>query len=99
MDFAELMQRLAAGSPDAADELYTLFGGHVRRIIRQRLGPQLRREFDSLDFLQDVWASFFAEPRVFRLPSDLTAFLFSVARHKVTDKVRQRVRTQKCNQN
>jgi RNA polymerase sigma factor (sigma-70 family) len=99
MEFAELMRQLAAGSREAADQLYRLYGKHVRRVIRHKLAPELRREFDSTDFLQDVWASYFAQPRVFESPADLTAFLFSLARHKITDKYRQRIQTQKYNHN
>src|SRR5205085_9277321 len=58
----------------------------------------LRSKYDSADFVQSVWASFFAlppRPGAFDDPDRLVAFLVQVATHKVVDVVRQRLHTQK----
>jgi RNA polymerase sigma-70 factor (ECF subfamily) len=53
----------------------------------------LRSRFDSLDFLQSVWGSFFrrmqAGPEVFEDPQNLVAFLARSAKNKVIDEYRR----------
>lgn len=93
---------MAAGSDDAAREVATRFAPRVLMEIRKYLGAQIRSKFDSDDFLQDVWASFFAEPkqkRAFGSRAQLMAFLTRMAQNKVIDVMRQRTRTQKYNVN
>jgi RNA polymerase sigma factor (sigma-70 family) len=96
-DFGLLIKRLREGSEDAAQELFKLYGHHVRRVVRRKLHQKLRSKFDSEDFTQAVWASFFAaEPRQlgFDRPEALVAFLAVLAKNKVIDMMRQR-RTKK----
>jgi RNA polymerase sigma-70 factor (ECF subfamily) len=72
--------------------------------VRRRLHSKLRPKFDSLDFVQDVWASFFAitaaaraaggeaaNAQQFDSPSALAAFLAKVARNKVAEACRTRL--------
>ena len=99
-EFRELMERLQGGSEEAARELFERYGPHIIRVVRRRLDKKLRPKFDSADFLQSVWASFFAgrgKKPTFDRPEALVAFLVSLARNKVVDKFRQRVHTQKYN--
>ncbi len=94
--FARLMREVRGGSAEAARELYVRYADHVRRVIRHNLHVKLRPKFDSLDFLQDVWNSFFADDRLeFRSPGELVSFLQQVAHNKVVDTFRQRMQTQK----
>jgi RNA polymerase sigma-70 factor (ECF subfamily) len=100
--FRDLMERVRQGSPEASQELLDLCGPHVRTVVRRRLHAKLRPKFDSLDFVQDVWSSFFADPerqRAFSTLEELIAFLVSVAQHKVVDAFRQRMQRQKYNLN
>jgi RNA polymerase sigma factor (sigma-70 family) len=97
-DFQSLMLQVMAGSDEAAHKLFTGYAPYLLRAIRRRLGKQIRSKFDSADFAQDVWVSFFAEPRakrVFATPNDLVAFLTRLAQNKVIDATRQRTQTQK----
>lgn len=97
-DFCVLMQRLKTGSEDAARQLFDRYGHHVRRVIRRKLDRHVRTTCDSEDFTQAVWASFFADPvqkHSFDAPEELTAFLATMARHKVIQAYRKRVNTQK----
>lgn len=97
-DFADLMQRIQAGSQDAAWELLDKYGPHVRRHVRRSLNPQMRSRFDSVDFMQVVWASFFREPeRIRRLgtPQQLMGYLAAMARNKVVKEVRHQMSTEK----
>jgi RNA polymerase sigma-70 factor (ECF subfamily) len=54
------MDKVRQGSPEASRVLYDQFGHHILRVVRRKLHSKLRPKFDSLDFMQDVWASFFA---------------------------------------
>ncbi len=97
-EFQRLMGGVHARSPDAATELVALYGDHILRVIRRRLHRRLRSKFDSTDFQQDVWASFFANPpETFDGPDSLAAFLAKVARNKILMAVRQRRVLQKYN--
>lgn len=100
-DFRALMQRIHEGSEDAVREMIDRYGPHILRVVRRKLDPKLRSKYDSADFVQSVWASFFAYryERVFERPEALIAFLVSLARNKVVDAVRQRLQRQKYNVN
>jgi len=91
-EFAELMRRVAAGDPEASRALFDRYGGHILRVVRRRLSGGLRVRYDSTDFLQDVWKSFFvteARRRVFSDPAHLVRFLANMACHKVADGYRR----------
>src|SRR4051812_9555119 len=57
--FQDLLREAQAGSPEAARELYDTYVAHVLRCVRNRMWHRLRSKFDSQDFVQQVWASFF----------------------------------------
>jgi RNA polymerase sigma factor (sigma-70 family) len=96
-DFAQIMQRLRNGEEAAFTVLYARYGDAVRHVVRQKLNDRLRSQFDSLDFVQDVWASFVALPAAsltFTSPEILGRFLTQIARHKVIEIFRRRFQTQ-----
>ena len=100
-DFQTLMRRIRAGSEEAARELFERYGPHVRRVVRRKLRQPLRSKFDSDDFEQAVWASFFAllpHRGTFDRPEALVTFLVKLAQNKVIDAIRQRL-TQKYDVN
>src|SRR5437763_1556873 len=77
-DFSRLVGQAQGGDSGAANELYRKFGKTVREAVRLRLPDNIRQEYDSLDFAQDVWASFFRQApadRQFATPEDLSSFL------------------------
>lgn len=99
-EFRTLMERVRAGCPDAAREMCDRYGAHLRRVVRRRLHHSLRPQYDSLDFMQDVWASFFTAPRekyAFDTPDQLVGFLAELASHKVADAGRKNFKTRKSN--
>ncbi len=101
-EFKDLMQRVRDGSEDAARELLDRYGEHILRVVRRKLHRELRSKFDSVDFVQAVWASFFADIPLrgsFDRPQALIAFLVTLAQNKVIEVVRQRMKTQKYNIN
>lgn len=95
-DFEALMRRLRHGDAAAYDDLYVRYGSAIRRAVRQHLHSRLRPQFDSFDFVQDVWASFVALPvdqYTFADTDSLGRFLTRVARNKVIEVYRRRFRT------
>jgi RNA polymerase sigma factor (sigma-70 family) len=61
--FRDLMRRVREGSPEAICELVRKYERHVRRAVRRVLDPKLRSKFDSMDFVQLAWKSFFRLPK------------------------------------
>jgi RNA polymerase sigma-70 factor (ECF subfamily) len=101
-EFGLLMGRVRARSDGAARELIDRYGDHILRVIRRRLHRKLRPKYDSIDFMQAVWASFFALPPEkysFDGPEDLFGFFVDLARNKVVDVVRQRLQSMKYDVN
>jgi len=93
-EFNKLMEQVRGGSDEAARALFERYGGHVRRVVRRRLDQRLRGQYDSDDFTQAVWASFFATPVTtidFTNPDDLVSFLASMAYNKVAEAYRRRI--------
>lgn len=87
------LKALRAGDSSAAKLLYEQFGPSIRAAVRRQLHPTLRNQFDSLDFVHDVWASFLAAPpdrNTFQTYEALIAFLRQIARNKVADVARRR---------
>src|SRR5438128_1259056 len=99
---SELLDKARQDSEMSAREIVERFGPYILRAVRRRLNKKLRSKFDSVDFVQAVWASFFALPSdrlQFAEPKELIDFLMGLARNKVVDAVRQRLETQKYNVN
>ncbi|MFN0055863.1 MAG: RNA polymerase sigma factor [Planctomycetales bacterium] len=93
-NFAMLMARIRDGSGEAFLELVETYGHHVYRAVRHKLNRAIRVKFDSGDFVQAVWASFFENrQRVlsFANTNDLINFLSRVAKNKVIDECRRRL--------
>jgi RNA polymerase sigma factor (sigma-70 family) len=101
-EFHLLMERVLTGDEQAAVKLLDRFGSTVLHAVRGRLHKQLRSKFDSLDFVQDVWASFFANPpehHAFHDQEKFINFLTRIAHNKVADATRQRLISQQYNVN
>jgi RNA polymerase sigma-70 factor (ECF subfamily) len=99
-DFRNLMYRVGEGSEDAAWELVNRYGEAIRQAVRRVLNVKLRSKFDSLDFVQLVWNSFFQvrdKSERFHRPEELVAYLVAMARNKVGMEVRRRLMTKKYN--
>jgi RNA polymerase sigma factor (sigma-70 family) len=93
-EFAALIHRVREGCPDAKKELFHRYGDAVRRVVRRCLQQPMRRQFDSVDFEQSVWASFFlgaTDRYSFPTADELVAFLSRVAYNKVMDATRERL--------
>jgi RNA polymerase sigma factor (sigma-70 family) len=90
--FTDLMARVQKGSPDAVWEIIDRYGWQIQKVVRRHLNANLRSQFDSADFMQLVWVSFFRSPEIvhsFSSPADLAAFLMTLARNKVINETRK----------
>jgi RNA polymerase sigma factor (sigma-70 family) len=99
-NFRDLMRRVREGSEDAAWDLVNQYGEAIRRAVRRVLHEKLRSRFDSLDFVQLVWKSFFRVRGTFHRfdrPEELAAYLATMARNKVGMEFRRRLMTEKYN--
>src|SRR5215467_3674812 len=92
-ELAAFLKRIQEGDESAARELLTRFESEVRLVVRRQLPRLLRSRFDSLDFLQSVWGSFFRRmrtaPTEFEDSRHLVAFLARAAKNKVIDEYRR----------
>ncbi len=92
-DLRSLLRRIKGGDEAAARELLARYEAQVRLVVRRQLPRLLRSRFDSLDFLQSVWGSFFRRMRLdqdeIEEPRVLVAFLAKVAKNKVIDEYRR----------
>lgn len=97
--FRDLMRRIQGGDEEAVRQLLDQYGAHVFRAVRRSLSRAIRSKYDSQDFVQSVWKSFFTrreELKGFDTPDQLIAFLTRVAGNKVIDQGRHHLRTEKA---
>src|SRR3954471_13302766 len=92
-ELSAFLQRIQTGDETAARELMQRYEPEVRLVVRGQLPRLLRSRFDSLDFLQSVWGSFFRRmrdaPTEFEDSRHLVAFLARAAKNKVIDEYRR----------
>jgi RNA polymerase sigma-70 factor (ECF subfamily) len=99
-DIKTLLRRVIGGSPEAAERFCRDYQPTIRRVVRRRLPQRLRARYDSLDFVNDVWLSFFSKPPAdakFEDPEELTRYLAQIARNKINE-VQRRARSPKEDQ-
>ncbi len=98
--FEAAVKELCAGSEEAVWDFIETYGPHIQRVVRRRLNHKLRSKFDSIDFVQMVWVSFFATPdrlAQFDKPEDVIRYLVVMARNKVVEESRRRFEYEKHN--
>jgi DNA-directed RNA polymerase specialized sigma24 family protein len=99
-DFAELMRLVQNGDSTAAAELHRRFAPAIQRAVHHKLHPRLRGKFDSADFTQDAWTSFFADPGAhgdLGSPDHFVRVMKCIALNKITEATRQRLEGKKFN--
>ncbi len=91
-DSQRLLCRLRAGDREAAAEFALRYGPRIRRRIAGKLGPRMRRIFDSQDILSTVLRRFdnYVQKREFDSATEeqLLALVVRIAENAVIDKVR-----------
>jgi RNA polymerase sigma factor (sigma-70 family) len=92
-ELRRLLARIHEGDEDAARELLRRYEAKVRLVVRRQLPRLLRARFDSQDFVQSIWGSFFrrikASPTELEGTENLIGFLARAARNKVIDEYRR----------
>lgn len=98
-DFRGLMDRASTGDPEAVRDFLGRFESEVRAMVRGRLPRRMRSRYDSADFVQAVWKSFFEDlndrPCAFNDSNHLRGYLAGVVRNKVNEQQRRLTRTEK----
>jgi RNA polymerase sigma factor (sigma-70 family) len=98
-DFADLMARAKAGDQAAIHVFLTRFEHEVQMMVRARLPKKLRNQYDSADFVQAVWQSFFSNlarhAPDFERVEHLRRYLAGVVRNKIYEQHRRLTRTDK----
>lgn len=91
-DVELLLSRMRRGDRAAAAIFVTRYGSRIRRRIRGKLSPAMRRLFDSQDLLSTVGRRLDQIVRSGRIeaatPDQFWALVFRVAEHAVIDKAR-----------
>ena len=91
-DAETLVQRMRDGDRNAAAEFYNRYASRIRRRIRGKLAPTMRRLFDSQEILSTVGRRLDLYVRNGQLEaaneSQLWALLFKMADHALIDKAR-----------
>jgi RNA polymerase sigma-70 factor (ECF subfamily) len=87
-----LLEKLSAAGGAGAEEAFGDYEAYLRRAVRRQLPEQLRAKFDSADVVQSVWAHVLLGLREgrwqFGAPAEFRAFLLTVARRRLTDRLR-----------
>ena len=101
-DFELLMNKVRDGSDSAAWDLVEQYGPYVLRAVRRNIRHEIRAKFDSQDFAQAVWTSFFDcsnQMQQVERPEQLVRLLATMARNKVIDEGRKRDTKRYCVKN
>jgi RNA polymerase sigma factor (sigma-70 family) len=92
-ELRQFLARIRDGDEDAARQLLRRYEAKVRLVVRRQLPRLLRSRFDSHDFVQSVWGSFFrrvkTSPAELEGTDNLIGFLARAARNKVIDEYRR----------
>lgn len=75
------------GDSSALDQLFKVYGERVRRIVRLRMGKELRPKLDSMDLVQDALVSALGGLKDFtyRNEGDFLRWLSSIAQNTLRD--------------
>jgi RNA polymerase sigma-70 factor (ECF subfamily) len=87
-----LLDKLNAADAQGAEQMFWDYEPYLRLVVRRQLPGQLRAKFDSADVVQSVWAHVLPGLRAgrwrFGTAAELRAFLVTVARRRLTDRLR-----------
>ena len=98
LPFDALIAEARNGSDLAANIIVERYQPHVLHVIRRKMHRDMRQKFDSQDFLQAVWKSFFSNREELLEASDprqLIGYLAAMAKNKLLDETRRQKNTQK----
>jgi RNA polymerase sigma factor (sigma-70 family) len=86
----ELVNQALRGDKDAIAALYQLYEDKLMSEVRDKLGPKLRSQLDSVDLLQSVWKDALDDMRGFEYqgPESFFRWLVTCLVHKIQTKGR-----------
>ncbi|MBL7186292.1 MAG: sigma-70 family RNA polymerase sigma factor [Phycisphaerae bacterium] len=78
-----------AGDESALDRLCSVYGERVRRIVRMRMGKELRSKMESMDLVQDAFISALRslESFTYQNEGDFLRWLSTIAENRLRDHV------------
>jgi RNA polymerase sigma-70 factor (ECF subfamily) len=89
----DLLEKLCSGDGEAAEQVFLAFQPYLREVVRQDLPDRFRAKFDSADVVQSAWVQLLKGFREsgwrFADTAHLRAFLLTVTRHRLTDRLRR----------
>jgi RNA polymerase sigma-70 factor (ECF subfamily) len=87
-----LLEKLSAADGAGAEQAFGDCEAYLRLVVRRQLPGPLRAKFDSADVVQSVWARVLPGLREgrwqFATAAEFRAFLVTVARRRLTDRLR-----------
>ena len=85
----QLITMAQGGNNDALDQLCGIYGERVRRIVRFRMGPELRHQLESMDLVQEALFEAVKDLEDFRYSSegDFLRWLSSIVENTIRDNV------------
>jgi RNA polymerase sigma-70 factor (ECF subfamily) len=96
--FRALLAQARAGSEEAKRRLIKTYEPLILCAVRRALGPPLRTDYDSADFVQEAWLQFFGKlihDHDFEVPAQFVLFMVKLSRNKVGMALRRYFETQK----
>ena len=87
----ELVALAQQGHRTAADRLFSVYGDRVRRMVRLRMGDELRQRMESTDLVQEVLISALQDLDNFehRNDGDLLRWLARITERRISDSLRK----------
>ena len=85
----ELVSQAQNGDASALGQLCSVYGERVRRLVRLRMGPELRGQLESMDLVQDALIAAVGDLKHFtyRHEGDFLRWLSKVAENRIRDHV------------
>jgi len=84
-----LVSLAQAGDESALDRLCSVYGERVRRIVRMRMGKELRSKMESMDLVQDAFISALRslENFAYKNEGDFLRWMSTIAENRLRDHV------------
>ncbi|WP_347275249.1 sigma-70 family RNA polymerase sigma factor [Candidatus Kuenenia sp.] len=84
-----LVMLAKSGDQPAIEKLYEIYSGRILRIVRMRMGNELRSKMQSMDLVQDVLLSSFRDLKQFTYKNegDFLRWLSHIAENRIRDKI------------
>lgn len=86
-----LVMLAKSGDQPAIEQLYEIYSGRILRIVRMRMGNELRGKMQSMDIVQDALFSSFRDLENFthKNEGDFLRWLSRIAENKIRDEIRR----------